>query len=93
MFGAKYEFSGGSRGGSGVQTNEPPLEPELFHFHGEFQEKNGQTAQTEPPSANLNPRSKNPGSVPDESVQFRNCPAQSGNSNSVRQFRNCAGQF
>ena len=30
--------SGGSRGGSGG-SNEPPLEPKLFHFHGEFQEK------------------------------------------------------
>ena len=29
--------SGGSRGGSGG-SNEPPLEPKLFHFHGEFQE-------------------------------------------------------
>ena len=25
------------------------LEPKLFHFHGEFQEKIGQTAQNEPP--------------------------------------------
>ena len=45
-------------------SNEPPLEPKLFHFHGEFQEKIGQAAQIEPPSANLNPRSKNPGSGP-----------------------------
>ena len=45
-------------------SNEPPLEPKLFHFHGEFQEKIGQTAQIEPPSANLNPQSKNPGSGP-----------------------------
>ena len=33
-----YDFSGGSRGGSGG-SNEPPLEPKLFHFHGEFQKK------------------------------------------------------
>ena len=57
-------FSGGSRGGS-WDSNEPTLEPKLFHFHGEFQKKNGQTAQIEPLSANLNPRSKNPGSAPD----------------------------
>ena len=37
--------SGGSRGGA----FEPPFEPKLFHFHGEFQEKIGQTAQIEPP--------------------------------------------
>ena len=30
--------SGGFRGGSGG-SNEPPLQPKLFHFHGEFQEK------------------------------------------------------
>ena len=30
-------------------SNEPPLETELFHFHGEFQKKTGQTAQIEPP--------------------------------------------
>ena len=39
----RITISGGSRGGSGVQTiggsNEPPLEPKLFHFRGEFQEK------------------------------------------------------
>ena len=57
--------SGGSRGGSGG-SNEHPLEPKLFHFHGEFQEKIGQSAQIEPPSANLNPRSKIPGSGPEE---------------------------
>ena len=30
--------SGGSRGGSGG-SNEPPLVPKSFHFHGEFQKK------------------------------------------------------
>ena len=30
--------SGKSRGGSG-DSNEPPFESKLFHFHGEFQEK------------------------------------------------------
>ena len=30
--------SGGCRGGLGGSI-EPPLEPKLFHFHGEFQEK------------------------------------------------------
>ena len=29
----------------------------------------------------------------EESVQFRNCLAQSKNSYFVRQFRNCTGQF
>ena len=53
--------SGRSRGGS-EGSNEPSLEPKLFHFHGEFHEpklfhfygeKIRQTAQNEPPSANL----------------------------------------
>ena len=57
--------SGGSRGGSGGGSNEPPLEPKLFHFHGEFQVKLDKLHKSNPPSANLNPRSKNPGSAPD----------------------------
>ena len=31
-------FSGGSRGGTGC-SKKKPLEPKLFTFHGEFQEK------------------------------------------------------
>ena len=45
-------------------SNEPPLEPKLFHFHGEFQGKLVKLHKSNPPSANLNPRSKNPGSAP-----------------------------
>ena len=56
--------SGGSRGGSGG-SNEPPFEPKLFHFHGEFQNKLVKLHKSNPPpSANLNPRSKDPGYVP-----------------------------
>ena len=33
----RYINSGGSRGGLGG-SNEPPLEPKVFHFHGKFQE-------------------------------------------------------
>ena len=35
-------FSGGSRGGygEGGGLSEPPFETKLFHFHGEFSEKN-----------------------------------------------------
>ena len=40
--------SGGSRGGSGG-SNEPPLEPKLFHFHGEFQEKFVKLHKSNPP--------------------------------------------
>ena len=36
-----------------VADPESPLEPKLFHFHGECQ-----TVQIEPPSANLNPDPK-----------------------------------
>ena len=39
------EISGGSSGGS----NEPPLEPKLFHFHGEFQEKLVKSHKSNPP--------------------------------------------
>ena len=52
--------SGGSRGVSGA-SNEPPLEPKLFSWG--IAGKIGQTAKIEPPSANLNPRSKAPGSA------------------------------
>ena len=37
-----------SRGGSGG-SNEPPLEPKLFHFHGEFQEKIDKLHKSNPP--------------------------------------------
>ena len=40
--------SGGSRGGSGGSF-EPPLEPKLFHFHGEFQEKWVKLHKSNPP--------------------------------------------
>ena len=40
--------SGGSRGGSGG-SNEPPHEPKLFHFHGEFQEKLVKLHKLNPP--------------------------------------------
>ena len=50
-------------GGSGV-SNEPLLKPKLFNCHGGISGRIGQTAQIEPSSANLNPRSKNPGSAP-----------------------------
>ena len=62
------EGSGGSRGGSGG-SNEPPLDPKLFHFHGEFQEKLVRLHKSNPPSATLNPRSKNPGSDPGRSQE------------------------
>ena len=54
--------SGGSRGGSGG-SNEPLLSLNYFIFMGTLG-KIVQTAHIEPPSANLNPRSKNPGSAP-----------------------------
>ena len=40
--------SGGFRGGSGG-SNEPHLEPKLFHFHGEFQEKLVKLHKSPPP--------------------------------------------
>ena len=45
-------------------SNEPPLEPKLFSFQGGISRHIDQTSQIEPPIANLNPRSKNPGSAP-----------------------------
>ena len=46
----------------GVQTN-PLLRPKLFHFYGNFRKK-WSNCTNRTPSANLNPRSKNPGSAP-----------------------------
>ena len=43
-----YRYSGGSRGGLGG-SNEPPLEPKLFHFHGEFQKKMVKQHKSNPP--------------------------------------------
>ena len=43
-----WNRSGGSRGGSGG-SNEPPLEPKLFHFHGEFQKKIDKLHKSNPP--------------------------------------------
>ena len=54
--------NGGSRGGSGGLF-EPPLEPKLFHFIGNFR-KNWSNCTNRTPSANLNTWSKNPGSTP-----------------------------
>ena len=42
------QSSGGSRGGSGG-SNELPLEPKLFHFHGEFQDKLVKLHKLNPP--------------------------------------------
>ena len=47
----------------GVQTN-PLLSLNYFIFHGEFQEKFVKLHKSNPLSANLNRRSKNPGSAP-----------------------------
>ena len=40
--------NGGSRGDSGG-SNETPIEPKLFHFHGEFQEKLVKLHKSNPP--------------------------------------------
>ena len=41
-----------------------PLEPKLFHFHGEFQEKLVKLHKSNPPQLIWTPRSKHPGSAP-----------------------------
>ena len=48
VFNDNIQVSGGSRGGSGG-SNEPPLEPKLFHFLGEFQEKLVKLHKSNPP--------------------------------------------
>ena len=55
-------------------SNELPLEPKLFHFYGEFQEKLVEPHKSTPhppPPAYLNPLSKNPGSGPGSSIYNR----------------------
>ena len=94
-------ISGGSRGGSGG-SNEPPLEPKLFHFHGEFQEKLDKLHKSNPVSANLNPRSKtkNPGSAPADqhlccslSRQYNTSSFYIQNFKTLPSFCGCAGRF
>ena len=55
-------YVSGYRGGLGG-FKRTPIEPKLFHFHGEFQKKLVKLHKSNP-SANLNPRSKNRGSAP-----------------------------
>ena len=82
LFGREKGCSGGSRGRSGG-SNEPPLGPKLFHFHGEFREKLVKLHKSNPPQpptpptpwSNLNPRSKNPGSAPGASYRSKQLPS------------------
>ena len=50
-------YSGGSSGGS-WGSNEPLLQPKLFHFHGEFQEKLVKLHKSNPPQLIWTPDSK-----------------------------------
>ena len=52
-----FPSSGGSRAGS-EGSNEPPLEPKLFHFHGEFQEKLVKLHKSNPPQLIWTPNPK-----------------------------------
>ena len=71
----------------------PPLEPKLFRFHGKFQEKNGQAAQIDTPSADLNPQSNNLGSAPGNRGQYLSFLYTSNISWPVGQIRYTSGQF
>ena len=65
------KYSGGLRGGSGVQaiggSSEPPLEPNYLIFMEKL-EKNW-VKENELPLVNMNSLYRNPGSAPEEGFQ------------------------